>query len=121
MMASTVKPNDAQRPTNVRWLIFTLACATSFILYLHRYTWGFMKKDVGEEFDWDPATLGVLDSCFNLSYALGQIPFGILGDWFGPASILGSTIVLWSLAMGATTLATGFVTMYVVRFVTKCR
>ncbi len=116
MSAKPSQLGSPSRPTNVRWLIFALACSTSFILYLHRYTWGFMKRDVAEEFDWDPATLGMLDSCFGLSYAIGQIPFGVLGDWFGPASVLGSTIALWSLAMGATALATGLTSMYIVRF-----
>ena len=31
---------QAERPTQVRWLIFALACATSWLLYLHRYAWG---------------------------------------------------------------------------------
>lgn len=108
--------SQGQRPTNVRWLIFALACSSSFILYLHRYTWGIMKAEIASEFDWDPAQLGMLDSCFSLSYALGQIPFGILGDWFGPAAVLGSTIGLWSLAMGATALAGGLSSMFLARF-----
>ena len=88
-----------ERPTRVRWTIFAMACSTSFLLYLHRYTWGFVKAEIAEEFDWDPATLGLLDSCFSLSYALGQVPLGVAGDWFGPSLLLGSTIVLWSLGL----------------------
>ena len=30
-----------ERPTNIRWLIFALACGTSFVLYLHSYTWNY--------------------------------------------------------------------------------
>ena len=105
-----------QRPTRVRWLVFALCGSTSFLLYLHRYTWGMIKPYVADEFDWDYTTLSMLDSCFNLSYGIGQIPFGILGDWFGPGAILGSTILLWSLSMGAMTLATGITSMYVARF-----
>ena len=61
--------SKGQRPTKVRWLIFALACSSSFILYLHRYTWGIMKAEIANEFDWNPAQLGMLDSCFSLSYA----------------------------------------------------
>lgn len=98
-------------------MVFALACATSFILYLHRYTWGVVKQDVGEEFDWNLAQLGLLDSCFSLSYAVGQVPFGVLGDWFGPGAVLGTAIASWSLAMGATAFATGLTSMYIARFV----
>lgn len=108
---STASTSPSAPPTNVRWLVFSLASATSFLLYLHRYTWGFVKADVAEEFGWDTVTLGVLDSCFLASYAVGQIPFGIVGDWFGPRVVLGVLIICWSLAMGVTGLATGVWTM----------
>ncbi len=36
-------PPSNQRPTQVRWLIFGLACAVSWLLYLHRYAWGAIK------------------------------------------------------------------------------
>jgi len=107
---------QSEQPTRVRWLVFALCGSTSFMLYLHRYTWGMIKPYVADEFDWDYTTLSMLDSCFNLSYGLGQIPFGILGDWFGPGVVLGSTILLWSLSMGAMTLATGVTSMYIARF-----
>src|SRR5947207_1931308 len=87
-------------PTNVRGLIFALASATSFLLYIHRYTWGILKDPIGKEFDWDNKALGWLDSAFMFSYAGGQIPGGMLGDWFGPRMVLGVMILVWSLSMG---------------------
>ncbi len=104
-----------QKPTKIRWLIFALACMTSFVLYLHRYTWGFIKRDVQEEFDWSEWELGFLDSIFNATYAFGQIPSGILCDWFGPQVLLGSIILLWTVSMGSVALATGFVSALVYR------
>jgi sugar phosphate permease len=103
------------RPSNVRWLIFALCCATSFTLYLHRYTWGFIKADVQDEFGWNEAELGLLDGVFAVSYGLGQVPAGVLCDWFGPHALLGSMILLWSLAMGAAALAGGMASMYAAR------
>lgn len=101
-----------ERPTNVRWLIFALSCGTSFILYLHRYTWGFVKANVREEFGWSEWQLGWLDSVFSASYGFGQIPSGILCDWFGPHVLLGTIILLWSLSMGGVALATGISSMF---------
>ncbi len=92
-------------PTSVRSLILVLCCAVSFVLYLHRYAWGFFKKDVQEEFGWDTVELGWMDSLFTASYAAAQIPSGILCDWFGARSLLGTIIILWSLALGSLALA----------------
>ena len=101
-------PPSAERPTKIRWLIFALTCCISFVLYLHRYSWGMVKRDISEEFDWDATQLGTLDSIFSATYGLGQIPSGILCDWFGPHVLLGSIMMLWSLSMGAIVLATGY-------------
>lgn len=106
-----------EKPTNVRWLMFVLACGTSFILYLHRYTWGFVKVEVREETGWAEWQLGFLDSIFNASYGFAQIPSGILCDWFGPHVLLGSIIGLWSLSMVGVALATGFTSMLTARLV----
>ncbi len=106
---------STERPSRVRAIIFMLACGTSFVLYLHRYTWGFIKPFVGEEFGWSEWQLGLLDSVFSASYGFGQIPSGILCDWFGPHVLLGSIILAWSLSMGAVALATGYVSMFSAR------
>ncbi|MSR57233.1 MAG: MFS transporter [Planctomycetaceae bacterium] len=110
-------PAVAERPTQVRWLIFALACGMSFLLYLHRYTWGFIRVELQREFDWDAPTMGWLDSAFNLTYAAGQIPGGILGDWYGPRKVLVVMSLVWSLAMGGMALARGFYPLAAVRAV----
>jgi sugar phosphate permease len=107
----------APRPTRVRALVFALACSISFILYLHRYTWGFIKPDLRAEFGWDPITLGWLDSLFVLSYGMGQVPSGMLCDWFGAHLLLGGSVLLWSLALLAWAAVTSFATMAAARLV----
>jgi sugar phosphate permease len=105
----------ASAPTKIRWLVFVLASTTSFLLYLHRYTWGIVKVEVSREYGWDKEVLGWLDSAFMIGYAGGQIPGGMLGDWFGPRMVLGVIIVVWSLSMGAMGLARGVPSMATVR------
>jgi sugar phosphate permease len=107
--------SSPQRPTRIRTIIFMLACGTSFVLYLHRYTWGFIKPFVGDEFGWSEWQLGLLDGVFSAGYGFGQIPSGVLCDWFGPHVLLGTTILAWSLSMGAVALATGYVSMFSAR------
>ncbi|MGH7135206.1 MAG: hypothetical protein ACREHD_05660, partial [Pirellulales bacterium] len=72
-----------QPATRIRLLVLALSCAVSFVLYLQRYAWGFIKKDVQDEFGWDSVTLGWLDGLFGISYGAAQIPAGIMCDWFG--------------------------------------
>ena len=95
--------------------MFGLASATSFLLYLHRYTWGFVKVAVAEEFDWRDDTLGWLDSAFMISYAGGQIPEECLATGSGRKWSWGSMILVWSLSMGGMGLAGGFRAMAAVR------
>lgn len=101
LLPDTLKVASPPGPvSNVRWLIFALACGTSFLLYLHRYTWGAMKYQIADEFKLTPEQLGLLDGAFNFTYAGGQIPGGMLGDWFGAHFVLTIMIFLWSLSMG---------------------
>ncbi|MBS0260758.1 MAG: MFS transporter, partial [Planctomycetes bacterium] len=88
---------------------------TSFLLYLQRFTWGFVKVELKNEFGWDKTTLGWLDSAFMFSYSGGQIPGGMLGDWFGPRIVLSSMIVLWSVALLVTAVVQGLYPMFASR------
>src|SRR5262249_51081642 len=90
----------AARPTHVRWLIFALACATSWLLYLHRYSWGVIRPSFKADHPGlDDEQLGWLDGVFNLTYAIGQVPGGLAGDIFGARSVLAIIIFLWSLTV----------------------
>lgn len=91
--------NDSTAPTNVRWLIFSLACGTSWLLYLHRYSWNIVSPMIQAEYGFDNTQSGFVFSLFYYTYAAGQIPSGIVIDLFGPHLFLGISIVLWSLAL----------------------
>src|SRR6516165_4424908 len=94
-------PPPAGRPTGVRWLIFVLACLTSWLLYLHRYAWGVIKPDVKQEYHFTDVELGWLDSVFMMTYGLGQVPGGLAGDVWGPHAVLTLLILVWSGTVGA--------------------
>ena len=90
---------DTQVPTRRRWIVFVLAAATSFILYLHRYTWNFIRPELMTEYEFSNQEMGILDTAFYASYSLGQIPGGIICDMFGPHLFVGIIIAIWSLTM----------------------
>lgn len=97
--------------------MLALSCAVSFVLYLQRYAWGFIKKDVHDEFGWDSETLGWLDGLFGITYGIAQIPAGMLCDWFGVHLLLTSIILLWSLALAGFALVGSLTAMSAARVV----
>ena len=57
-----------ERPTNRRWVMFALACGSSWFLYLHRYSWTIIRPMLQEEYDFSHTTLQTLHACFSFSY-----------------------------------------------------
>jgi ACS family glucarate transporter-like MFS transporter len=102
-------PARLQRPTRIRWLIFGLSCAASWLLYLHRYSWGVIRPSLKAEYpDLTDKELGWLDAVFNATYGLGQVPSGLAGDLLGPGAVLVVSILSWSACVAWLTWAPGF-------------
>lgn len=89
----------ASAPSGVRWTIFALACGTSFLLYLHRYSWNIIGPKLQEEFSFSNKQTAFLFSLFYYTYAAGQIPSGMIIDRFGPRRFLTAIIAAWSVAV----------------------
>lgn len=87
------------QPSRVRWLVLALACGTSALLYLHRYTWNFIAPKLREEYGWSLDEVQFIYTFFNWTYGLGQIPSGLVLDRVGPRLFLGAAILLWTLAV----------------------
>lgn len=59
--------------------------------------------------------MGVLLSVFQLVYAIGQIPAGVLVDRYGARRVLGGGLLFWSLAQGAAGFAGSLAQLLVTR------
>ncbi len=93
-------PAPVERPTRIRWLIIFMACAASFLLYLHRYSWGVIKPSFRRDNpDFTDTQIGWLDSAFGIAYAVAQIPAGVAADIYGPRLVVAGFIVFWSAAV----------------------
>ena len=62
------------------------------VLYLHRYTWLVIRPELAKEYGYTNTELEQIFAFFQVSYTLGQIPTGIICDFFG-ARVFLSTIV----------------------------
>lgn len=85
--------------TNIRWHVFSLACGTSWLLYLHRYSFALIKPELEREWGLNNTQLGWLDSAFFTPYALFQFPLGLAADAWGVRYVLAAMILVWSLGM----------------------
>ena len=90
-----------------RWWIGVLLGSGILVNYFDRINLSVAAPQLQQEFGLDPAQLGAVFSVFFWSYALSQIPVGVVLDRFGVTPIGRIGAALWSLATALTALATG--------------
>lgn len=95
-MAASISAQSA-RPTTVRWRIFLILLLLSAINYIDRASLSVAMPLISTEFDMTPALEGLMLSAFFWSYALMQIPGGMLLDRFQVRNIVGVATVGWGL------------------------
>jgi ACS family D-galactonate transporter-like MFS transporter len=117
--AASAPLNDtdiAIRMTNARrWSIVGLLFTASLINYFDRATISFALPLISTELHLGPEAKGVLLSAFFWSYALLQIPMGVLADRVNLRWLYAAAFTLWSVSQGLMGLATGLGTLIVFR------
>jgi ACS family D-galactonate transporter-like MFS transporter len=84
-------------PTNVRWRIFLLMLGLIAINYVDRASISVAMPVISKEFNIDLTTQGFILSSFFLTYALMQIPGGMLADRFKPRAVIAVATLGWGL------------------------
>ncbi|XP_022732202.1 sodium-dependent phosphate transport protein 1, chloroplastic isoform X4 [Durio zibethinus] len=88
-----------------RWVI-VLLCFSAFLLCnMDRVNMSIAILPMSAEFNWNPATVGLIQSSFFWGYLLTQIAGGIWADTVGGKSVLGFGVVWWSIATALTPVA----------------
>jgi ACS family D-galactonate transporter-like MFS transporter len=98
----------ATRIPKVRWGIGLLLGAGVLINYFDRINLSVAAPQLQQEFGLTDGEIGWLFSGFFWSYALLQIPTGMILDRFGVTRIMRVTAFLWSIASAGTAFAGGF-------------
>ncbi|KAJ6837857.1 ascorbate transporter, chloroplastic-like [Iris pallida] len=81
-----------------RWVI-VLLCFSAFLLCnMDRVNMSIAILPMSAEFNWNPATVGLIQSSFFWGYLLTQIAGGIWADKIGGKLVLGFGVVWWSIA-----------------------
>ena len=102
------KGAQSQQATGVRsagdrWDIPVLLAGFSLAAYMARMNVSIAAKFIMPEFGLNQIQMGQVFGAFMLSYAIFQIPAGLLGDRFGPRSVLAASGIAW----GILTILTG--------------
>ncbi len=109
---------QAERPSSIRFVMIFLATLVAMLLYLDRICISTAASFVASDLQIKKEELDQVLSAFFLTYALGQLPAGWLGDRFGARWMLGGYIVLWSLSTGLIGAATGLQAVLILRYAT---
>jgi MFS transporter, ACS family, D-galactonate transporter len=99
----------------VRWGIAGLLGTGVLINYFDRIALSVAGPRLEQSFGLSPIQLGVLFSAFFWSYALLQVPAGVLLDRLGVARIGRWSAFLWTVASAATACAGGFAGIFLAR------
>lgn len=98
---------ETGRPTNVRWRVFILIAAASFVAYVMRTTMSVGAPAMIEDLGISKLQFGWITSAFLWSYAALQFPGGIFGDKAGPRKALAIIAVLWGVGLALTAIVPG--------------
>ncbi|WP_337040419.1 MFS transporter [Emticicia sp. 17c] len=100
----------------VRYKVLAGLFLLSIITYLDRVCMNVVGKYVKPDLNLDNESFGYILGAFSLSYALFELPTGILGDKIGPRKVLTRVVVWWSAFTALTGTAFNFIYLLVVRF-----
>ncbi|MCF3948651.1 MFS transporter [Acidiphilium iwatense] len=121
MSAYTQEPTIINAP-EFRKAKWTITMAASFGWFFDAYVitiYALTIPLIAKTFDVSTTLLaGGLGSIFLIGYTLGTIIFGTCGDIFGRKTMLGVSIIGYGIATALTALATGIVSLAVLRFIT---
>jgi MFS transporter, ACS family, glucarate transporter len=110
-----VQPTSV-RPTRTRHVVLWLTVAVYMITYMDRVVMSTAAPEMRKELGFDLVTMSFIIGAFNWSYALFQIPGGLLGDKIGPRRALTLIVTWWSLFTSFTAMAWSSTALFTIRF-----
>jgi sugar phosphate permease len=100
-----------------RHFVLSILFVTWIVSFIDRIAISVAMPTIANEFHLTPLQSGFLMSAFFASYALAQIPGGLLADRYGVRRVATIALAWWSVFTAATGAAGSFLQMLMVRFV----
>jgi len=114
-MASDPRRHRPRRIARIQFTAVSILAIAGVINFIDRGSLAIANTTIRADLSMSATRMGVLLSIFSLSYAISQLPVGILLDRFGERVILGAGMFLWSLTQTATGLVRGFASFVAAR------
>src|SRR6267378_4104478 len=105
-MSIPVENVAVQAKTAVRWKIFFVLMGLVAINYIDRASLSVAMPLISKDFNIKPAMQGLIFSSFFWTYALMQVPGGMLADRFKPRIVIAWAAVFWGACQGIAGLCT---------------
>ena len=110
-----MNPDIAARPTRVRFLIVAVTSVAAMFMYVDRACLSLFGTEIMAEFAIEKWQLEWIYSAFFWSYALAQVPSGLLGPILGLRRSLAIMLFTWSACTVVCGLTTGLLGLFVAR------
>ena len=102
------------RSTSFR-LVLLVTCA-NLLGYMDRVCISVLAPKLRSELGFSASDIGLIFGAFGLSYALFQMPWGMIADRRGVRNIIGGVILAWSMFTGLTAATRGLMAFVSIRF-----
>ena len=104
------------RPTRTRYGVITLAISLAVLSYVQRVAISQAAAPITRDLHLNKAQMGLIFGAFGLSYALFELPMGLLGDRIGVRRVLLQIVLAWSAFTALTGAAWSVASMWIIRF-----
>ena len=104
------------KPSHARYSVVVLAIGLAVLSYMQRVAISQAAGPIARDLHIPKEQMGLIFGAFGLSYALFEIPMGLLGDRLGVKRVLARIVLAWSACTALTGAAWNIPSLYVIRF-----
>ena len=104
------------KASRTRYSIVALAIGLAILSYVQRVAISQAAGPISHDLHLNKAQMGLVFGAFGLSYALFEVPIGLLGDKIGVRRVLLQIVLGWSFFTALTGAAWNVVSLWVIRF-----
>lgn len=101
--------------TSARYAVLVLLCLSAAVAYFQRNSIAVAEKTIRTELNWTPEEMGWVMSSFFITYALLQVPCGVLVTRYGPRRMLPLFALVFSASAGIFGAGAGMIGMVLAR------
>jgi MFS transporter, ACS family, glucarate transporter len=104
------------KPSRARYGVVTMAIALAVLSYVQRVAISQAAGPISHDLHLNKAQMGLIFGAFGLSYALFELPMGLLGDKLGVRRVLLQIVLAWSAFTALTGVAWSVASLWIIRF-----